>query len=137
MNVQFTLMNWEVYPDSIYHIIKKFDHYKGIKKIYITENGAAFDDFVHSNQEKVDDDQRTKYLQEHIQSVLKAKAEGAKVGGYFVWTLTDNFEWAEGFMPRFGLVYVDFKTQKRIIKKSGYWYSQFVSNTIAENVSNI
>ena len=59
------------------------------------------------------------YLQTHLQQVLKAKQEGCKVEGYFVWTLTDNFEWAEGYHPRFGLVYVDFETQKRIVKSSG------------------
>lgn len=130
-NVDYTLMNWEVYPDSIYNIIKKFDQYKGINKIYITENGAAFDDIVHTHKaEVVDDDKRVQYLHDHIHSVLKAKAEGAKVAGYFVWTLTDNFEWAEGFRPRFGLIYVDFKTQKRIVKKSGYWYSQFITSEL-------
>jgi beta-glucosidase len=71
----------------------------------------------------VDDTKRVKYLQTHLQQVLKAKQEGCKVDGYFVWTLTDNFEWAEGYHPRFGLVYIDFATQQRIIKASGHWYA--------------
>lgn len=134
-NADFTLMNWEVYPDSIYHIIKKYDNYAGIKNIYITENGAAFDDHVH-DEDFVHDHQRKQYLQEHIHAVLKAKKEGAKVKGYFVWTWTDNFEWAEGFHPRFGLVYVDFKSQKRIIKNSGKWYSSFINSHKQQEITH-
>jgi beta-glucosidase len=73
-------------------------------------------------------------LQDHIAQVLQAKNEGVKVNGYFVWTLMDNFEWAEGYYPRFGLVYVDFATQKRIVKNSGRWYSQFLKNTVAASM---
>nr|WP_082855927.1 GH1 family beta-glucosidase [Mucilaginibacter sp. L294] len=120
-NVELTDMKWEVYPPAIYHMIKKFDAYPQIKKIIITENGAAFPDTVTDG--KVDDPKRVKYLQTHLQQVLKAKQEGCKVTGYFVWTLTDNFEWAEGYHPRFGLIYIDFDTQQRIIKSSGHWYA--------------
>lgn len=123
--VPLTTMGWEVYPQAIYNIIKKFDAYPQIKKIIITENGAAFPDTVTGDQ--VNDLRRVEYLQEHIAQVLKAKNDGCKVDGYFVWTLTDNFEWAEGYHPRFGLIYVDFESQKRIIKDSGKWYSQFLS----------
>jgi len=123
--VPLTTMGWEVYPQAIYNIIKKFDAYPQIKKIIITENGAAFPDVITGDQ--VNDFRRVEYLQEHIAQVLKAKNDGCKVDGYFVWTLTDNFEWAEGYHPRFGLIYVDFESQKRIIKDSGKWYSQFLS----------
>ncbi len=123
-NVPITLMKWEVYPDAIYHMVKKFGAYPGVKKIIVTENGAAFTD-VSANG-KVNDVQRVQYLQQHIGSVLRAKKEGVNVQGYFVWTFTDNFEWAEGFYPRFGLVYVDFKTQERIVKSSGLWYKEFL-----------
>ncbi len=125
-NVPTTEMGWEVYPSAIYHILKKFDAYPQIKKILITENGAAFPDKVVDG--KVDDPKRVDYLQKHIQQVLKAKQEGCKVEGYFVWTLTDNFEWAEGYHPRFGLIHVDFDTQKRIVKASGHWYADFLKN---------
>lgn len=67
-------------------------------------------------------------MQDNIEQVLRAKKEGVNVQGYFVWTFTDNFEWAEGYKPRFGLVYIDFKTQKRIVKNSGRWYSHFLKN---------
>ena len=125
-NVERTLMNWEVYPESIYHVLKKFSRYENIPQIIVTENGAAFDDEVIDG--KVNDGKRLKYLQDHIYEVLRAKKEGVDVNGYFVWTLMDNFEWAEGFHPRFGLIYVDFLTHERIIKSSGYWYRQFLQD---------
>jgi beta-glucosidase len=127
-NVPQTLMGWEVHPPAIYHALKRVGGYKRVKEIIVTENGAAFTD-THEDG-RVDDCMRVKYLQDHIAQVLAAKQEGVKVNGYFVWTLMDNFEWAEGFYPRFGLVYVDFDTQQRIIKNSGRWYSQFLKDTL-------
>jgi beta-glucosidase len=123
-NVELTDMKWEVYPPAIYHMLKKFNAYPQIRKLIVTENGAAFPDEEVSGN--VDDPKRVKYLQTHLQQVLKAKNEGCKVDGYFVWTLTDNFEWAEGYHPRFGLVHVDFKTQQRIIKSSGHWFANLL-----------
>ena len=123
-NVPLTAMRWEVYPPAIYHMIKRFDSYPQVKKIYLTENGAAFPDTVIDG--KVDDPKRVEYLQTYLQQVLKAKNEGCKVHGYFIWTLTDNFEWAEGYNPRFGIIYVDFETQERIIKSSGLWYADLL-----------
>jgi beta-glucosidase len=123
-NVETTLMNWEVYPRSIYHMLKKMSEYKNIKEIIVTENGAAFKDEIHNGM--VADPRRIKYLEENIMNVLYAKNEGVNVKGYFVWTLLDNFEWAEGFHPTFGLVHVDFNTMERRIKDSGYWYSRFL-----------
>lgn len=123
-HVPVTAMKWEVYPPSIYHVIKKFNAYSQIKSLIVTENGAAFPDEVKDG--KVDDPLRVKYLQEHLSQVLKAKLEGYKIDGYFVWTLLDNFEWAEGYHPRFGLIYVNFNSQERIIKKSGYWVKEFL-----------
>jgi beta-glucosidase len=117
-------MKWEVHPPAIYHMLKKYDSYPQIKKIIVTENGAAFPDVVTGDA--VDDPKRVTYLQNHLQQVLKAKQEGCKVFGYFVWTLTDNFEWAEGYHPRFGLIHVDFDTQKRIVKSSGQWYANLL-----------
>ncbi len=124
-NVETTLMNWEVYPESIYYILKKFSAYKNMPRLMITENGAAFKDEVKNGE--VNDPKRLNYLKDNIAQVLRAKQEGINVTGYFVWTFLDNFEWAEGYHPRFGLVYVDFETQKRIVKSSGYWYAHFLS----------
>ncbi len=119
-----TTMNWEVYPECIYKILKKYAAYPQIKKIIVTENGAAFNDVLLWG--KVNDVSRMEYLQSHIKQVLRAKNEGVNVAGYFVWTFTDNFEWAEGYHPRFGLVYIDFRTQKRTVKQSGNWYKKFL-----------
>lgn len=123
-NVKTTLMNWEVYPPSIYNMIEQFNQYEGINKIIITENGAAFPDTMVDGA--INDIERLDYLQSHLRQIYKAKKDGLNVEGYFVWTFTDNFEWSEGYNPRFGLVYTDFETQKRFIKSSGKWYRSFL-----------
>ena len=124
--VYHTTMDWEVYPEAIYEMIKKFSGYEGVKKIIVTENGGAFNDTIENNQ--VADSERIDFLNSYIAQVLKAKLEGLKIAGYFVWSLTDNFEWAEGYHKRFGLVYINFETQQRIIKASGHWYKQFLKD---------
>lgn len=134
-NVKHTVMNWEVYPESIYHMLKKYSTYSGVKSIYVTENGAAFQDKF--SQGNVHDKQRTKYLKKYIGQVLRAKKEGVNVKGYFVWTFTDNFEWAEGYKPRFGLVYTDFKTQERYLKTSGQWYANFLEGQRSHSENTI
>ncbi|HQR94412.1 MAG: beta-glucosidase [Bacteroidetes bacterium 24-39-8] len=123
--VPSTLMNWEVHPPCIFNALERYGSYPQIKEIIVTENGSAFEDKIEENQ--VNDIERTSYLQEHIAQVKLAKQAGIPVNGYFVWTLMDNFEWAEGYHPRFGLVHIDFATQKRTIKMSGNWYKQFLS----------
>lgn len=123
-NVISTTMGWEIYPPALYYILQKFNVYKGIKKIIITENGAAFPDTVSNG--KVYDINRTHFIQDNLEQLFKAKQEGCKVDGYFVWSLTDNFEWAEGYNARFGLIHVDFDTQKRTIKQSGLWFRDFL-----------
>ncbi len=75
---------------------------------------------------RVHDKKRISYLEEYTAKVAQAIDEGAEVRGYFVWSLLDNFEWAEGYNKRFGIVYVDYETQRRIIKDSGYWYRDFI-----------
>lgn len=127
-NVPFTQMDWEVYPPSIYEALKKFNNYPAIKEIIVTENGVAFKDALENG--RIEDTARVNYLNDHIEQVLRAKKEGVKVNGYFVWTLMDNFEWAEGFTPKFGLIHIDFKTQQRIVKDSGKWYAQFLNLSI-------
>ena len=124
--VHKTVMNWEVYPESIYMVLKKFNAYSGVKQIIVTENGSAFPDVLKSG--RVDDPERLSYLQKYIQQVLRAKQEGINVAGYFVWSFTDNFEWAEGYYPRFGLVYIDYPSQQRIVKSSGYWYKDLMNS---------
>lgn len=119
-----TEMGWEVYPEGMYQILKQFAAYPGVRKIIVTENGAAFPDTIQDDG--VHDIRRIRFFQDYLRQALKAKKEGVPLAGYFVWSLMDNFEWAEGFKPRFGLIYVDFKTQKRILKDSGLWWKNFL-----------
>ncbi len=121
---ELTDMEWEIYPEGIYEVIKQLAAYKGVKKIFVTENGAAFPDVLENGN--VHDTRRVRFFKDYLAQVLRAKNEGAPVEGYFVWSLMDNFEWAEGFHPRFGLVHVDYETQKRTIKDSGLWFKEFL-----------
>jgi len=122
--IELTEMGWEVVPEGIYKIIKQFAKYP-IKEIIIAENGAAFPD-LHVNG-RVHDQQRIDYFNRYLQNVLRAKNEGVNVKGYFAWTFIDNFEWAEGFRPRFGIVYNDLKSQERTVKDSGLWFQDFLN----------
>lgn len=134
--VKRTAMNWEIHPPSLYEIVKKVAAYSGVKKIIVTENGAAFNDIPDSG--RINDGYRINYLKNHISELKRAIDEGINVAGYFVWSFIDNFEWSEGYYPRFGLVYVDFKTQQRTVKASGHWYSDFTGreNTPGERMEN-
>jgi beta-glucosidase len=124
-NVPFTDMGWEINPKSFYEIIKQFSKYEKVKDIIITENGAYFKDKIVNGE--LNDENRTKYFQQYLNALLQAKKDGINIKGYFVWTLTDNFEWSEGYQARFGLIHVDFKTQLRTIKNSGYWFRDFLN----------
>lgn len=124
--VPLTAMNWEIYPEGIYHVLKLYDEYPGIKNIYVTENGAAFFDEVEDG--KVNDTQRIAFFSEYLKQVHRAVQESSKIKGYFSWSFTDNFEWAEGYAPRFGLVYIDFNTQQRILKESAHWFKNFLTH---------
>ncbi|WP_324678693.1 GH1 family beta-glucosidase [Hymenobacter sp. GOD-10R] len=123
--VSFTQMGWEVYPESIYHMLKQFSAYSAAPPLLVTENGAAFPDELVAG--RVPDLARQAYLRACIGQVLRARREGVPVEGYFVWSFTDNFEWAEGYEPRFGLVRVDYDTQQRTVKDSGWWYRDLLA----------
>ncbi|QBD74509.1 beta-glucosidase [Ktedonosporobacter rubrisoli] len=124
---EYTHIGWEVYPKGIYDILKYV--HKGYKpaKLYITENGAAFIDEVSADG-RIHDERRVAYLREYLSYVQRAMSEGVPVAGYFVWSLMDNFEWAVGRDKRFGIIYVDYPTQQRIIKDSGYFYAQLIAH---------
>jgi beta-glucosidase len=119
-----TEMGWEVYPEGIYRIIKQFAAYKNMPRIYITENGVAFKDELVNGE--INDTKRIQFIKDYLAQVLRAKKEGINVGGYFIWSFIDNFEWAEGYRTRFGLVAFDPATQKRTVKASGKWFSEFL-----------
>lgn len=125
-DVEITEMGWEVYPEGMYRVLKKFASYPNVKKIYVTENGCAFPDVVDNG--RVHDAKRVQFFKDYLAQVLRAKNEGAPIKGYFVWSLMDNFEWAEGYRTRFGLVHVDFKTQQRIMKDSALWFKEFLAD---------
>ena len=118
-------MDGEIYPEGLYQILKKYDSYKGVHNILVTENGTCVADKLENGS--VHDKGRIDYFRDHLGALLKAKKEGVRVNGYFVWSPTDNFEWDKGFRTRFGLVYVDFKTLKRYIKDSGLWFREFLA----------
>ncbi|MFN3604944.1 MAG: GH1 family beta-glucosidase [Leptonema sp. (in: bacteria)] len=124
-----TEMGWEIFPEGIYHLLKKFASYDKVKKIYVTENGVAFQDKleIQNGDIRIHDIERINFLKNYLEHVLKAKKEGVPVEGYFIWSFMDNFEWAEGYRPRFGIVYVDYATQNRYVKDSGYWYRDFLN----------
>jgi len=119
-----TDFGWEVCPESIYQVIMRiWNDYR--LPVYVTENGCAYNDGPVEGA--VNDDRRISFLERYIAQVARAIADGADVRGYYHWTLMDNFEWFEGFSKRFGLVHVDFETQRRTIKKSGYWYRDVIA----------
>jgi len=122
---EYTDMEWEVYPEGIYEILKKVQNDYNPQAVYITENGAAFSEKL-DKEAKVKDPRRINYLKGHFSFAHKAIEEGVKLGGYFVWSLMDNFEWTYGHSKRFGLIYVDYPTQKRIFKESAYWYKKVI-----------
>lgn len=100
-------------------MIKRFSAYDKTKDIIVTENGACFKNTVHNGI--IDDNERVDYYQQYLSAMQKAVEEGIPVKEYLSWTLMDNFEWAEGYSARFGLIHVDFKTQLRTAKNSGFW----------------
>lgn len=123
-SIDLTAMNWEIYPECLYHTIMKVHRYGTGIPLYVTENGVALDEKPVFG--RIHDSGRIRYYQTHINEALRAKAEGAQLEGYFAWSLTDNFEWAEGCKPRFGLIYVDYDTKERILKDSAHWFKGFL-----------
>lgn len=120
-----TAMGWEIYPDCVVESLRMARAYTALP-LFISENGAAFDDVVGPDGQ-VDDAARVAYLRSHIAAAHRAIAEGIDLRGYYVWTLMDNFEWAKGFEKRFGLLYVDYATQRRIWKRSAHWYREVIA----------
>jgi beta-glucosidase len=118
-----TESGWEVWPQSIYEMVMRITRDYDRPIIEITENGCAYNDGPGADGE-INDARRTAYHQKYLSELARAIGDGADVRGYHAWSLMDNFEWAEGLSQRFGLVYVDFKTQKRTIKASGAWYGK-------------
>ena len=119
-----TDMGWEVFPQGLTELLVRLDQDYAPKALLVTENGAAFVDELAGG--RVVDPDRLEYFREHIAACADAIAQGVPLKGYFAWSLLDNFEWASGYAKRFGLVYVDYATQQRIVKSSGQWYADFL-----------
>lgn len=120
-----TDMEWEVYPDGLFQMLARiyFDYRPA--KIYISENGAAYT-HIPDGKGEINDQPRIDYLDGHVRALHRAIQVGVPVAGYYVWSFMDNFEWAHGFSKTFGLVHVDYTTQKRTPRASAAWYGQLI-----------
>jgi beta-glucosidase len=118
-----TEMGWTIDPTGLYELLMRYTRLAPELPLYITENGAAYDDKPDPDGQ-VHDPERIAYLHGHLSTVRRAMTDGADVRGYFLWSLLDNFEWAYGYSKRFGMIYIDYPTQTRTIKASGHWYGE-------------
>jgi len=131
----YTEMGWEVYPDGLRDLLTRLTREYAPPALVVTENGSAWEDRWDGGP-TIDDPARLHYLRAHIRALSAAIAEGAPLEGYFVWSLLDNYEWAHGYSKRFGLVYVDYATQRRVLKQSARWYSAFVAAQREQHSAN-
>jgi beta-glucosidase len=123
---EYTSMGWEISPGGLLSLLLRLKQlYPAMPTIYLTEIGAAFEETLENGQ--VNDWKRIQYLGDHLVSCFTAIARGVKLGGLSIWTLFNNFEWPKGYTQPFGLIYVDWATQQRVIKASGHWYSQVIA----------
>jgi beta-glucosidase len=125
-----TALGWEVHPAGLTEMLLRLTKDYDAPALYVTESGSAWTDEPDANG-YVADHQRTAYLLDHVDAVADAVGQGAPVQGYFAWTLLDNFEWAYGYRPRFGLAYVDYATQRRVLKLSGKTYRDLIDRNRA------
>ncbi|MCW2916262.1 MAG: beta-glucosidase [Actinomycetia bacterium] len=125
--VRRTALDWEVRAEGLERLLMRLTEDYGARQIYVTENGSAWQDVVGPDGQ-IHDPDRTRYLEEHLAACGRAIRRGAPLAGYFAWSLLDNFEWANGFDKRFGLVYVDYPTQTRTIKGSGHYYADIIQS---------
>ena len=121
-----TDIGWEIYPKAFTELLVSLNEKYKLPPVYITENGAAMADQLIDGE--VNDQDRIDYYQQHLNAVHDAIEQGVEVKGYFAWSLMDNFEWAEGYLKRFGIVHVDYDTQVRTIKASGHAYKALIMN---------
>ncbi len=126
-NACYTDMGWEIYPSGLRDLLVNVERDYLVGNLYVTENGAAFPDDWDGG-DTVSDPQRVSYLHSYITACAEAIEQGVPLRGYFVWSLMDNFEWGEGYSKRFGIIYIDYPTQRRIIKESGRWYASLLAS---------
>ncbi|PRX35600.1 broad-specificity cellobiase [Orenia metallireducens] len=123
----YTAMDWEIYPKGLYDLLMNLYQNHTKLDLYITENGAAFDDQVAADG-KVYDQRRKDYLKAHFIKAHQAIEAGVPLKGYYVWSLMDNFEWAFGYDRRFGIIHVNYDTCERTLKESAHWYKEVITN---------
>jgi beta-glucosidase len=123
--VPVTDMGWEVAPAGITDLLLRLNRDYELPPLYITENGAAYRDLVVDGA--IEDEDRRAYIHSHLNAIADAMDQGVDLRGYFLWSLLDNFEWAAGYSKRFGIYYVDYQTQARILKRSGSWFKKFAA----------
>jgi beta-glucosidase len=119
-------MGWEVYAPSLSDMLNRLHFDYQVPKIYITENGASYSDGPDGNG-RIADTRRLQYLRDHFTAAHQAMQNGVPLAGYFVWSFMDNFEWAYGYSQRFGIVWVDYETQERLLKDSALWYKEVIA----------
>jgi beta-glucosidase len=127
-----TAMGWPVDPEGLTRILVRIKEEYADMPVYVTENGRAVHDYVDP-EGGVDDEERVSYLDAHFRAARVAMERGVDLRGYMVWSLLDNFEWAEGYSKRFGIVFVDYGTGKRIPKASARWYAQVIRSNGLED----
>ncbi len=120
-------MRWKVDPTALYELLVFFQEKYNFKHMFITENGICTRDSLRDSKQTLEDDLRIHYFGQYLAAVQRALEKGVRVSGYFAWSLMDNFEWAQGYDPRFGLIHVDFQTQERTFKQSAYWYKKVIA----------
>jgi len=131
---ELTSMGWEVRPEGLGMVLDRVHSYGAFDRVVVTESGASFDEHVVTTPagDRVPDNRRIAYFQRHLAELRAARDRGVPVEGYFCWSLLDNFEWTFGYRPRFGLVHVDYETQRRTIKDSGRWFAALLGGSAAD-----
>jgi beta-glucosidase len=122
-----TMLDWEIRAEGLEQVLVRLTADYGARQVYVTENGSAWADTIGQDGQ-VHDPDRVRYLDEHVAACGRAVRQGVPLAGYFAWSLLDNFEWADGYDPRFGLIYVDYATQQRIVKDSGRRYAAIIAS---------
>ena len=127
---ELTDMGWPITPEGLTNMLVRWKNEFGTRlpQIFITENGCAYPDSPDVTG-KINDQRRITYLEKHLNALLDSIQQGVEVGGYFQWSLLDNFEWSLGYQKRFGIVFIDYLTQERTIKESGHWYSKVIKQS--------
>ncbi|MDF2595991.1 MAG: beta-glucosidase [Clostridia bacterium] len=128
---EYTAMNWEIHAEGLYDLLMDLAKNYENPRIFITENGAAFQD-IPSDDLRIHDENRIKFLKEHFKAAHQAIQQGVRLDAYYVWSLMDNFEWAFGYGKRFGLIYIDYESKDRLWKDSAFWYQKVIESNGVE-----